>query len=244
MCNKKLKYFLPCIIYIIAAIASLQCGDGLGVLLEDPDDMKQQNIDMMGDDNIITEVPAIPLHITASAGSYEDRIVIAWDAAEGALVYYIYRSESEAGEYLEIDSVNADYTEYSDYDVLSGIIYYYKITSGNELGESDPGDPVQGYLYIEAPAAPLNVAASDGVYPHKIEVTWDAVSDVTLYYIYRSESESGPYIEIATADNAVCLYNDTAEELQDEVTYWYKVKSWNPGGHSGFSESDSGYVDF
>lgn len=67
----------------------------------------------------------IPQGVTASDGTYIDKIRITWNSVTGAEKYYIYRSLSAGSGYVEI--INVVSTSYDDIAVGAGTNYYYKI---------------------------------------------------------------------------------------------------------------------
>lgn len=69
-----------------------------------------------------------------------------------------------------------------------------------------------------------------------IQVSWDPVSGATGYYVYRSTSRNGSYVQVATVKND--WYND--DNCKIGKTYYYKVRAYNSAGTSDYSS----YVEF
>jgi hypothetical protein len=91
-----------------------------------------------------------------------------------------------------------------------------------------------------APAAPTNVAATDGAFNDKVRVTWTAVTGATAYEVWRSTTNSSASAtKISATDITTATFDDTTAVLG--TTYFYWVKAKNTGGTSAFSASDSGY---
>jgi len=93
-------------------------------------------------------------------------------------------------------------------------------------------------LTCDPPAAPMNVAASDGDFCDMVRVSWSYVLGSTEYTIWRSETDDSATAAQIGSSQASPFEDDTTE---DSVTYFYWVKTVNDCGESGFSESDSGY---
>jgi cellulose 1,4-beta-cellobiosidase len=90
---------------------------------------------------------------------------------------------------------------------------------------------------IAAPDAPANLTASNGPGRKKISLSWDASSGATSYNVYRSDSSSGSFSNIATGVTSTG-YSNTG--LANGSTWWYYVTAVNSGGESGSSNVVSG----
>ena len=71
------------------------------------------------------------------------------------------------------------------------------------------------------------------------KITWDASLDdpdkVTHYQVYRSETETGTYENIATINadgSASYQYIDSNKGTADEILWWYQIYSYNNGQYS------------
>jgi hypothetical protein len=92
------------------------------------------------------------------------------------------------------------------------------------------------------PAAPTQIKATAQSY-NKIKVAWtDNSNDETGFEVYRSTSLSGPFNIIATVGANKVEYMDSL--LQPQTTYYYKLKSINKYGDSGFSLTDGGGLQY
>jgi hypothetical protein len=92
---------------------------------------------------------------------------------------------------------------------------------------------------------PINVAATDGIIPEAIAITWDHNVSGTLvpdgYAVYRSTDQDGVYQFIAGVDYPETVFDDLVGA--DPTIYWYKVKAVRFGyPDSEFSNSDSGFA--
>jgi fibronectin type 3 domain-containing protein len=173
-----------------------------------------------------------PTGLTASNGTYRDRVALDWFSVSGASGYRVYRSTSSNGTYSLIDS-----TSYSDYDDTppDTATYYYKVRAYDAYGESDLSVYDSGWL--EELDAPTGVDATDGDYTDKIRIYWNSVADADQYKVYRASSAYGTYYLEGTTANT--FYDD--DSVPDRDIYYYKVKSVDSIGESPFSDYDSGY---
>ncbi|MGB9637124.1 MAG: fibronectin type III domain-containing protein, partial [Thermoplasmata archaeon] len=97
------------------------------------------------------ELPGIPVNFTATG--YENKVVLRWEMPETdmpLLGYKIYRSTFShwQGLYAEIGNVS----EFVDYGVASGTVYYYRISGVNAKGEGEMS------LVVPATVSTLNVS--------------------------------------------------------------------------------------
>jgi len=183
--------------------------------------------------------PAAPGDVTASQGVYVTSILVAWDQAERASKYNIYRCSTSDGVYIKIYTSSINEFSYTDTTATAGIHWFYKVTAENNAGES-----AMGSTAAEGWAMPLadqvtGVSASDGISTTGITVTWSAISDALHYHVYRSGTSDGTYNIIAD-DLASATYTDSSV---DATHHWYyKISAVNPAGEGLQSVSDDGWV--
>lgn len=179
-------------------------------------------------------VPATPTGLSASQGTFTDRVRLTWQAVPGAASYEVYRTPRETDPYALVATVNA--ASYDDTEVEAGKVYWYKVRACSSAGCSGLSAAVSGYAGMAALPTPQSVQASDGTEPGKVVITWQAVSGATHYLVYRAASEDGDYGVIATV--TATSYEDT--NVEEGTTYWYRVRACNAQGCSMLSPADSG----
>ena len=77
--------------------------------------------------------PDTPTNLTARPG--DTQVLLAWNAALGAIKYNVKRSLTSGGPYITI-AADVAATAYVDADVVNGTRYYYVVSGQNTLGES------------------------------------------------------------------------------------------------------------
>ena len=95
------------------------------------------------------------------------------------------------------------------------------------------------------PNPPTGVTASDGTYTDKIHISWNSVSGVSGYDIYRGISNSSSSSsKIASTSNSLLEMDDTGVSPATTYYYWVKSKIIVGGNvtQSGFSNSDAGWL--
>ncbi|MCP4135024.1 MAG: hypothetical protein GY754_28880, partial [bacterium] len=176
-----------------------------------------------------------PQDVTASKAESES-VKTTWTAVTGAETYYVYRSLSPDENTFTTVLGTTTNTEYDDTTVNPYTDYYYRVKSHSPVfGESLLSDSDYGYSnFLDVPSG---AAASDGN-PDSITITWNSVGEADLYYVYRSNSESGTYAKIGEA--AGLTYADASGD--SGYFYFYKIAAFsNKYGESEQSVSDSGY---
>ena len=140
-----------------------------------------------------TEVPTelfaegyLPTDVHASDGTFSDRVRITFNPVAGAAVYRVFRCQDEEGSCGR--PVGFPKTGvFDDRKAVPGQTYYYRVRActSTTCGEFRPVD--QGYKGIGArPDVPGDIRATDGQYNDRVQITWTAVDNATLYRIFRS----------------------------------------------------------
>jgi hypothetical protein len=197
-----------------------------------------------------TAPPVAPTGVSASDGTWSDRVRILWNASAGATSYHIYRNTAnDSGTAADIGTVGG--VSADDISAVTGTTYYYWLKAFNALGGSPFSSPDTGYRATGAqptptptpttvpggPPVPTGVSASDGTFTDRVRITWNASAGATGYWIYRNTTASPPATEIAWVGSPG--YDDsTAVPGQ---TYWYWVRAGNASGWSTYSAADIGY---
>lgn len=140
----------------------------------------------------------------------------------------------------------------------TGTTIYYRAAAHNSEGWSY-GD---AQTFLTKPAAPTNVAATDGDHTDKVVVTWDKSTGATGYKVYRNGGLIDTIGDVATYDDVgataavignsgVATASDgtstahvtlsLAGEATATTSYTYKLRATNGSGDSDDSDTDDGY---
>lgn len=99
----------------------------------------------------------------------------------------------------------------------------------------------QGTYGDATPLAPVNVAATAGLYTDKVTITWTAISTATSYEIWRSVTNDHMAAALLTSPAAgVVTYDDST--VTPETVYYYWLKARNTSGVSVFSSAVAGHA--
>ncbi len=179
--------------------------------------------------------PAVPTGVSASDGTYTDRVRLTWNTISGATSYLVYRATSASGTKTYLGSVTS--TTYDDFSATTGTTYYYFVRASSSYGTSDYSAYNTGWRNGTAPSAPTGVSASDGTYTDRVRVTWNAASRATSYPVYRATSAGGTKTYLGSATNTA--FDDFSAATG--TTHYYFVRASNSYGTSGYSAYDTGW---
>jgi len=191
--------------------------------------------------NLVIGPPAVPSSLSASNGNYRDRVRVSWNEASGATAYVIYRAPDTGGITMFNEIARTSSKFYDDYSAELAKNYLYRVTGWNGFGESSPSASDQGYRsWPIYPAMPDGVAASNGTFTDKIQISWNPAVSATGYIVYRALKSDGIMFFTPVGDTNNPQYDDN--NVQPGKFYTYKIKAQNYFGESDLSEGDDGYM--
>lgn len=180
----------------------------------------------------LQDIPPAPEGLTASDGTYGNKVELKWNASVNAVTYTVYRARDENGSAEKYEKIAGNITALllEDVTALPDVTYHYVVTALSSGGESEPGTGATGKITTGAPiqtSAPINVTASDGNYD-TITVAWSAVDGASGYSVYRCDTINGTYTLI-TASDKTTLTSFTDTPPSHVIRYYYKVTAWSSG---------------
>jgi acid phosphatase len=116
-----------------------------------------------------------------------------------------------------------------------GTTYYWKVV-GKTMANVTAAGPVWSFTTAgtePAPAAPTGLTAT-AASSTQINLTWNDVATETGYRVERSQSQAGPWVEIASLAANTTSYASTG--LTPQQTYFYRLCALNTGGFSPYSQ--------
>jgi len=179
-----------------------------------------------------------------SASGGTGSVALSWSAPAsngGSAItgYRIYRSTASGLETLFTTVGNV--TSWSDFNVVNGTTYYYKVSALNSVGEGSQSNErfATPAAAATAPGAPTLNSASGGT--GSVALSWSAPasnggSAITGYRVYRSTA-SGAETLLTTLGNVTSW---TDSNVVNGTTYYYKVSALNSVGEGTQSGELSG----
>jgi titin len=191
----------------------------------------------------LTVVPpaATPTALGATAVS-SNQIDLAWTANGLPDSFTVERAPDTSGipgSWTEIVTVDSNVTAYSDIGVPSDTRFWYRVRAHNVCGDTPYSNQANATAPSQ-PGAPSNLMAT-ATSESGIDLTWnDNSNDEYGFLIERAPDNSGvpgAWSLISTAAVNAVSYSDNG--LTPITKYWYRVRAYNVGGYSDYSEEAS-----
>lgn len=199
-----------------------------------------------------------PSQVAASAGTYRDKIRMAWAPVAKAESYQIWRQLTGASEPAALLVEIMGDTDYYDDFMAGNGVYQYWIRAKNAAGISDLSKAAQGWRL--SLAAPTGLFVSDRTFPDRIYVDWEPVEGAIGYEVWRQRlaafsppvtessgiNETWIWRNAVAADDAkqMAFVTETAMEdtaVETNVAYVYLVRARDAlGGASPFTPWQQG----
>ena len=180
--------------------------------------------------------------VTASRGTYFNKVKVTWNSLAGASGYIVYRSDDANSLDVLTDQVGTSGTNvYYDTPPLAGIPYvYWVVADYNGFYQTDLGPGALGWSAPGVPAtlaSPVLKSVGNGE-SNLVRVAWAEVPLAVSYNVYRRVLATDPWgIPIA---NTTDLFLNDNPPLEYQK-YMYCVSSVNGAKESAKSAPMSGY---
>ncbi|HEV2827379.1 MAG TPA: fibronectin type III domain-containing protein, partial [Pyrinomonadaceae bacterium] len=184
--------------------------------------------------------PAAPTSLTATAAS-ATQINLAWtDNANSEDGFRIERCQG-AGctTFAEITTVAANVTSYSNTGLTASTTYQYRVRAYNTGGNSGYSNNASATTSAPPPPAAPSSLTATAASATQINLAWtDNANSEDGFRIERCQGAGcTTFAEITTVAANVTSYSNTG--LTASTTYQYRVRAYNTGGNSGYSNTAS-----
>ncbi|EMJ99361.1 C1 family peptidase [Leptospira sp. B5-022] len=185
--------------------------------------------------------PTAPKEIAATQGSFSDKVVLTWASVQHAIGYEIHRKGPGDSSFSKVGLSQTN--GFTDDGIQKDIAYSYKIATLTDNDSSDLSDgEAIGYAKTEEAKAPpkvVGVQASQGQYPNKIDLSWEPISGVSDYYVYKWNSNQKKYLSVGRVKNT--NYTDNAA-ARNGATEFYVIAAIGNGKTGDTSDAVSGFT--
>ena len=183
--------------------------------------------------------PAAPSSLTAVAAS-SSQINLTWvDNANNESGFKIERATASGGPWSQIATLGFNIVSYQSAGLAASTPYYFRVRAYNTGGDSAYSNTASATTSATstAPSAPSNLTAT-AVSSSQINLAWlDNSTNETGFKIERATASSGPWSQIATLGVNIVSYQSTG--LAASTPYYFRVRAYNTGGDSAFSNTAS-----
>jgi len=127
-----------------------------------------------------------PTGLTATDGTYTDKVSVSWNSAPGATHYLVFRNTVPDINTSSILGGWQTATTLDDINAPPGALCYYWVQAAVSSGGdrfSQEGNYDTGYKQL---IPPQGVSASDGMWTNKVAITWSATVGANHYIVYRN----------------------------------------------------------
>jgi len=181
-----------------------------------------KNMSVSNEVSITTGVPTSPsiLYLTVTP---ENWIELFWSDDTNNESGFIIERKTNDGDFVEIKYVAADTTSYTDYTVVDGYVYSYRIRSYNPYGKSDTYSNVVTTTTENVVPAPDSFEATV-VSSSQIDLAWSyaSLSDYSTT-IERKIGKDGKWTILKTLSAGVNEFSD--KNLTPDTQYFYRIRA-------------------
>jgi hypothetical protein len=175
--------------------------------------------------------PALNVPV-ATVGS----VALSWSNPSLETGIVVERSVSSPSAWMELITLPADSTAYTDTNVISLTNYYYRVKARNAAGDSAYSSVRNVTVPAPAPPpAPTGLSAKP-LSSSTVLVTWNDVVGENGYRLERRTEASNSWVVVIALPVNTTSFADT--NLVEGTQYWYRAQSFNGNGNSAYSNED------
>ena len=182
--------------------------------------------------------PNSPTNLVATVVS-KSQIDLAWtDNSSDETGFKVERKLGATGTYAEITSLGVNVVAFSNTGLTANTQYFYRVRAFNGVGNSGYSGEVNATTLKNPPSKPTSLTATANS-TTQITLNWvDGSTTEDGFKIERKTGAAGTYAEITqTAANVTVFVNNTG--LTGGTLYFYRVRAFNNGGTSAYSNDAS-----
>ena len=157
--------------------------------------------------------------VSATAGTYTDRVRVTWNAVTGAADYCVYRAASSGGAKTAISGWQSG-TTFDDTTAISGTTYYYWVTAATDAGgsnESGYSSYTSGYMDVAPSFSNIAASPSPAGVGATVSLTFTASKALSLHPAVAVNAHTASYVR-KSSNNYTYSYTIQASEANGAAT--------------------------
>lgn len=170
-----------------------------------------------------------------SSTNLSTTLILNWNVVSSAQNYRLQVSTSPAFTSF-VTNVTTSAVSQEVSSLLTNTTYFWRVNATNSAGTGDWSAVWSFTTVPPPPAVPLLAAPSDNatLQSTTLDLSWNAVSDAEGYHLQVS-SDSSFLSQPDINDSTITATTRLASSLTNATTYFWRIRSRNPGGLSGWS---------
>jgi hypothetical protein len=190
--------------------------------------------------NILTvslpDPPTAPTDLTATATG-QTTVDLTWtDTSSNEQGFQVLRSDNGGGSFHPVGTTGINEAAFTDTGLTKDTPYFYLVRAFNAGGNSPYSNLTRARTAGDPPAAPTNLVITR-VANAAITLSWDDASNTEEGFKIERKIGGGAFELLATVGQNAGVYTD--DGLSPSQTYTYRVRAFNRGGASAFSNEVS-----
>ncbi|MFC1669702.1 C1 family peptidase [Spirochaetota bacterium] len=176
-----------------------------------------------------------PVNVSATRGTYNDRVVVSWSSSENAASYLVERAVGNSKYYDQLAYTSG--TRYPDYSVQADYTYKYRIIAISHNKRSRPSSVAEGFALNKSNSLPSKVVGFRGEtggsnYNPKVFLYWDKVPEATKYLVIKYNSNKKSWDTLTKTEST----RSTDYRPDKSATNYYYVRAFNNSGPGDWSK--------
>lgn len=179
--------------------------------------------------------PAIPTNLACQVLS-QTEIKLTWnDVSDNEQGFKIQRKQG-TGAWTDVQTLGSGITTWTDTGLTKKTTYSYRVFAYNAVGNSDYSNVSTATTKDSIPNPPTNLAATAPSW-NLVTLSWTDASDNEDGFKLERRQGAGAWVQISSPVPNTTSYIDST--VQASTTYSYRVRGYNTGGDSGWSNEST-----
>lgn len=178
-----------------------------------------------------------PTRVSASRGSYADKVYVSWTGVDGAVAYQVERADAGEDSYSKVAFAREPY--FSDDKVQPSVSYKYRVITFSDSGQSNPDlSPVaEGYAQAKGPSLPAQVVGLEGAQDARgaVILSWTPVAGTSYYEVQRYDHSKETWYKRGNVRGTASKVRDSRPIPNERNTY--RVAAHSSSGRGQWSSA-------